>query len=352
MKEIDGAFGEGGGQILRTSIALSAVTGIPIKIRNIRAKRRPPGLKAQHLTAVKSVAKLVGASVKGLRIGSTEITFIPGEMRPGSYFFDVGTAGSISLVLQALLPAMAFAEDEVEVTIRGGTAVTFSPPVNYIEMILLPHLRDMGANVTLEVIRHGFYPRGGGIVKVRSKPIRGALRPIMKIERGRLRRITGAAISAKLPSHIVKREAKAAKKLLSRYGVDVDIATKWEGPELNTLDPGTFIVLRAEFEKTLLGADALGARGKRAEKVGEEAAKKLAFDIDNNATVDVHMGDQLILWMALAKGKSMIRVSKLTMHAYTCIYIVKQLLENVDVSVEGSVGELARITIQGAGLEK
>ena len=352
MKEINGAFGEGGGQILRTSIALSAVTGIPIKIKNIRAKRKPPGLKAQHLTAVKSVAKLVGASVEGLKIGSTEITFVPGETRSGNYFFDVGTAGSISLVLQALLPAMVFTKDPVEVTIRGGTAVTFSPPINYIDLILLPHIRSMGADIALKIIRHGFYPRGGGIVKVYSKPIEDTLHPIVRTERGRLLRITGIAISAKLPSHIVKREAKAAKILLSKYDVDIDIATKWEGPELKTLDPGTFIVLKAEFEKSLLGADALGAKGKRAEKVGEEAAKKLIFDIDNNATVDVHMGDQLIIWMALAKGESIIRVSRLTMHTYTCLYVVKQLLKNLSINVEGAIGEPAKITIHGVGLKK
>ncbi len=354
MLTIDGSFGEGGGQILRTAVALSAVSGTPIRIVNIRAKRKPPGLKAQHLTAVKAVARLVNAKVEGLSIGSREIVFMPGRPRPGSYYFDVGTAGSVSLVLQALLPVMAFTGGRTRVTIRGGTAVSMSPPIAYIERVLLPHVMELGASFEISVERHGFYPRGGGIVTVVGEGHELPLSPLRRVSRGELKRITGISLSARLPSHVAERQARAARAyLIEKLGarVPIDIEVRWRGRDLDrALGPGTFVVLVAEFDDAIMGSDALGRKGKPAEVVGREAAEKLVREIESGAPVDRHMGDQLISWLSLASGVSEIRVSELTMHTYTCIYIVRQIL-GVKIEVDGRVGEPARITIHGAGLQ-
>lgn len=354
MIVIDGSYGEGGGQILRMTLALSAATGRPVKIINIRAKRDPPGLKAQHMTAVKAVAALVGAEVEGLKKGSTTLTFIPRKIRSGRFFFDVGTAGSISLVLQALLPVLALVERDTQVTIRGGTAVSWSPPIKYLEKVFIPHLSKMGFTPQIKVLKHGFYPRGGGLVSVMVKPV-SKLGSINALERGEIVLINGISESAKLPGHVPKRQAKAAESYLRLNGYDhlpISINIRWRGPDLDqSLGPGSYIVLWAISDKgAIIGSDALGAKGKPAEKVGEEAALKLIEELKSNAPIDQHMGDHLIIWMALAHGISKIKVSKLTMHTYTCMYVIREMLES-EVHVEnGEIGDPAIITVKGKGV--
>ncbi|MEM3833084.1 MAG: RNA 3'-terminal phosphate cyclase [Thermoprotei archaeon] len=348
---IDGSFGEGGGQILRVAVGLAALAKKPIEIINIRMKRDPPGLRPQHLTAVKAVASLVNAHVEGLEVGSTKIRFIPRGISSGNFIFDIGTAGSVSLVLQALLPVLAFTKTPVNVTLKGGTAVPWSPPITYIEKVLLPLLSRMGLKAEIKIIKHGFYPKGGGIVNITVYPV-SQLKPIELTEQGNVQQIRGISLSARLPSHIAKRQAQSAEKILREHlgDINININVIYSGPEVdNVLSPGTFIVLFAETDKdVIIGSDALGEKGKPAEKVGEEAALKLMNEIKNSATVDVHMGDQLIPWMALANGTSKIKVSNFSLHAYTCIYITKQILGG-EFKVQGELNKPSIIEVKGIG---
>ncbi len=327
---------EGGGQILRMSIALSAVTGVPIRVYNIRAKRKDPGLKAQHMTAIKAVASLVDAEVKGLALRSQDLYFKPRTIKGGSFKFDVGTAGSTTLVLQSLLPAAAFAPSRVNVEVIGGTDNPLAPPVDYIINVLKPLVAKMGYQFEVNVLRRGFYPKGGGIVRASSNPVI-KLMPIRLEDQGEVKIIRGIAYSSRLPEHIVRRMANSASKVLKNEGFDVDIETEvlQPGHPKCALNPGCGIVLWAETNKgAVLGADNLGEIGKPAERVGEEAAKKLLKEVNSGATVDSHASDQLIIYMALAEGESIIKTSELTMHTLTCIELSKMLLPNVSFTVE------------------
>src|SRR5881396_3860558 len=192
MLEIDGSFGEGGGQILRSCLALSAVMGKEVRIFNIRAGRAEPGLKAQHLTGARALAQICGASSKGLKIGSTELIFNPGRVKAGSFHFDVGTAGSITLVLQTLMPLLPFALGKVEVAITGGTDVKWSPPIDYLRLVTLPLLARMGMQASILVVKRGHYPKGGGIVRLKASPT-SVLKNIVGIDGGNLLAITGVS---------------------------------------------------------------------------------------------------------------------------------------------------------------
>ena len=268
--EIDGSYGEGGGQILRSSVALSALVMKPVHVFNIRAKRSNPGLRPQHVTAVRAVATISDALVKGLSIGSREIYFTPRRRAYGHFKFDVGTAGSISLVLQALLPAAAFAPGPCTFEIIGGTDVMRAPPIDYIRNVFLPWLRKMGYHVRIEVRRRGHYPRGGGHVISMTQPVK-TLKPLTALERGKIVEIRGLSHCVKLPRHVAERQARSAEKVLKEAGFDnVKIDLEWYPPGRDPhLGPGSAIVLWAITDKGfIIGADALGERGKRAEIVG------------------------------------------------------------------------------------
>lgn len=348
--EIDGSMLEGGGQILRMSIALSAVTGVPVRVYNIRAKRRDPGLKAQHMTAIRAVATLVKAEVKGLALRSRELYFTPRTVSSGSFKFDVGTAGSTTLVLQSLLPTAAFAPSKVNVEVVGGTDNPLAPPVDYIGNVLRPIVAKMGFSFEMSVLRRGFYPRGGGIVRASMKPV-VQLSPLRLSERGEVKVVRGISYSSRLPEHIARRMADSASKLLKSEGLDVDIKLEvlQPGHPKCALNPGCGIVLWAETTTgAILGSDSLGEKGKPAERVGEEAAQKLIEELRSEATVDSHASDQLIVYMALASGESTIKTSKLTMHTLTCIELSKMLLPEVKFKVEE--GKPTVIRCRGVGL--
>ena len=352
MKVIDGSYGEGGGQILRTSVALSCVTGEDVRIVNIRAKRPKPGLKRQHLTAIKAAATLCRAEVEGLEVGSREVVFRPGGIRGGSFRFDIGTAGSITLVLQTLAPIMAYAPQPVRVTVTGGTDVPWSPPVDYFKNVIAWHLRLMGYELLIEVIRRGHYPRGGGLVRTSVQNPPRELASVRLAERGPVKRVEGISHCVRLPKHVALRQAKAAEEALRKGGVKapVSIALEhYEGRHDPHLGPGSGIVLWAITPSTRLGADALGARGKRAEAVGKEAASKLLEDLATGAALDRHMSDNIIPYAALAKGETVVTGAQLTMHAHTVAWVVKQLL-NTSIALEGSLGKPFKATIRGAGV--
>ena len=348
---IDGSYGEGGGQILRSSIALSALTLKPVKVINIRAKRPNPGLRPQHLTAIKAVATLTDAHVEGLSVGSRTIVFVPKTRRSGNFKFNIGTAGSISLVLQAILPLTAFSPGKCSFEIIGGTDVMKAPPIDYVKNVLLPWLRKMGFHVEIEVRRRGHYPRGGGIVRVTTNPVK-RLKPIIALERGEIVEVRGISHAVRLPKHVAERQARSAIEVLKAHGIEnihVDIEWYERGKDPH-LGPGSGIVLWAITDKgSILGADALGERGKRAEIVGKEAAMKLLEELKSNAPVDSHMGDMLIPFMAVADGTSKIKVSKLTMHTITNIHVAERIV-NVKFKVEGSLGNPAVISVKGLAL--
>jgi RNA 3'-terminal phosphate cyclase (ATP) len=347
---IDGSMLEGGGQIIRTATALSAILGVPIRIFNIRAKRKPQGLRQQHLTAVKAVASLSNAYVENLLVGSTEIVFKPKQIKSGSYNIDVHTAGSITLVLQALMPVAAFANSSVVVKIKGGTNVPMSPPIEYLQEVLLPLLKVLGINIQVKLLRYGFYPKGGGIVQAHIEPTKN-INSINITEDFTVKRVFGIAYSSRLPQNIVERMSKTARNILIQEGFDVDIETLSLQPNnpLCAVSPGCGISIFAESLNGLrIGANSLGELGKPAEKVAEEASKTLIKQIRIGAPIDKHLGDQLIIWISLANGTSKIRVSEYTLHTATCIELCK-MIANAEFKVYGNIGD-RDVTIECRGI--
>ncbi|MDT7892141.1 MAG: RNA 3'-terminal phosphate cyclase [Thermoproteota archaeon] len=351
MEIIDGSFGEGGGQILRTAIAISALSGKPIKVINIRSKRENPGLRPQHLLAVKALAMLCNAKVEGASISSRELTFIPSKIKGGNYTFDVGTAGSVTLVLQALLPVLVFAQNDSYITIKGGTSVPKSPTINYFEDVLLFHLKKMGVNVKITLIRHGFYPKGGGVVNVEVKSI-DELKPLNLEKFGEIKKLKLYAYSEGLPCHIVEREIDKSLSLISEKVAKEVIEIEKQCINPSSSNIGNFFFISALGSKdTVLGYDGIGQKGLPAEKVAEKPTLEMIQNIFvSNAAVDMFAGDQLLIWMALAKGVSIITTHKYTMHAYTTLHLLKQLLD-IDFQVEGSLDKFARIKIYGKSLK-
>ncbi len=352
--EIDGSILEGGGQILRTALALSALTGRPVRIYNIRAKRSNPGLQAQHLTGVKAIAEICSAKVEGAYKGSMELIFIPGKIRGGRFRFDIGTAGSISLVIQAILPVLVFAPEKAEVDITGGTDVRWSPPIDYVRYIMLPVLSKLGVKAEVIVFRRGHYPRGGGHVRLIVYPV-DKLSNIVDVKRGEVREIRGRSHCVKLPKHVAERQAKAAEEYLRSRGlrVPINIELEYYPPDRDPhLGPGSGIVLWALTDREeIIGADALGEKGKPAEIVGREAAEKLLSELESKMAFDSHMGDMLIPYIALAEGRSRIGVSKLTLHTITNIYIVERILQ-VKFKVDGEQDKPGIIEVNGIGFRR
>jgi len=350
--EVDGSIGEGGGQVVRTGIALSTLLKKSIHIYNIRVKRSPPGFRAQHLTGVKAVATLSNARVEGLEIGSRELTFEPRSSTPsGTFVFDVGTAGSISLVLQALMPAAAFAQGPIYFDLTGGTDVRWSPLIDYVRFVVLPTLTKMNYKVELTVRQRGHYPKGGGRVTMSVQPCY-RLNLISLLEFGEILWICGLSHCVKLPQHVAVRQANAATSGLNKAGYnDVKIDTEWypQGRDPH-LGPGSGIVVYAKTSSdAILGGDALGERGKPAEKVGEEAAQKLLAAIGSGAPVDKHLGDILIPYMAVAEGRSEIVVSEVTLHLLTNVQVT-EIIAGVNFKIQGELGKTGTISVDGLGL--
>jgi RNA 3'-terminal phosphate cyclase (ATP) len=321
--ELDGSYGEGGGQLVRNAVALSAITGRPVAIRNVRANRDKPGLAPQHVAAVRAVAALAGASLEGVELRSQSIAFSPRAAVGGSFRFDVGTAGSLSLLLQALLPVMIASGKPCDAEIIGGTDVRMAPPLDYLREVLLALLSRMGARVRLEVRRRGYYPRGGGEVLVSVSP--SPLQPVALDAPGALQGISGLAHVANLPEHIAMRmRASALARLASVRGVIPGIACRVLGPD-DAVGQGGAIVTWAHTEGTVLGAGRVAERGVRAEALGEAAGEELAADLAAGATADVHAADQLLVYFALAGGGAL-TTRAVSTHARTCIWLIEQFL--------------------------
>lgn len=320
MIEVDGSLGEGGGQILRTCAAMGALTGEEFRIENIRAKRKNPGLRPQHITAIDAVARLCDAKVEGLHEGSMTLEFKPGKIKGGSMRLNIGTAGSITLVLQALMVPAMYAEKDVDLEITGGTDVRWSPQIDFLRFVTLPLLSRFGYAAEINLVKRGYYPAGGGIVKARIKPA-GGLDRINLLERGEIISIGGMSHASQELSkaEVAERQAKSAGKLVyEKLSAEARIKKEYA----NTVSYGSGITLWANTEKSVVGADSLGEKGKPSESVGLEAAERFIEEISSGAALDSHMGDQIIPYLALAGGK--VDVSRITEHTRTNVEIVNR----------------------------
>ena len=321
--------------------------GSPIRVYNIRRKRKNPGLRPQHLHAVKLVGRLCGAEMMGLKENSMEIQFSPKLIRGGSFSIDIGTAGSITLLLQCVLPVLAFTQVKSTLKITGGTSVKWAPPVPYMTNVFLPILSTyMGFEPTVNLVRRGYYPKGGGLVEVEATPV-GKINPIVLTERGNIEAIKGISYCSKLPKHVAERQARSAKRFLAKHELNrtsIEIIT-----DISAISPGSGIVLWTKSSLgAIIGADSLGERRKKAEYVGEEAARQFISQIRQNKPVDKHPSDQLIVWMALANGISRIECTELTLHAMTAIELC-ETIAGAEFNVTGKLGDPATIVCHGAG---
>lgn len=344
LVKINGSVGEGGGQVLRTSLALSVITGIPFTITNIRSRRARPGLLAQHLKAVEAAAAISTARVDGARIGSQCLTFEPTAIIPGDFTFDIGTAGSTSLVLQTLLPALGFARATSTICVVGGTHVPLSPSFDFLALHWAPYMRRIGFDLDLELRAAGFYPRGGGRVQARIAPIK-ALSRLQLAERGALKKIRGISAVANLNLSIAERQKAQALKRISNLSDDIEIEIR----QLPSPSRGTFLLLLAAFEHSQCCFCGLGARGKRAERVADEAVDELMDFLATDGTVDHYLADQILLPLALSPSVSEIRTSRVTQHLVTNAAIVKMFLP-ATIEIDQDVGHPGLVHINGTAV--
>jgi RNA 3'-terminal phosphate cyclase (ATP) len=330
MIEIDGSEGEGGGQVLRSSLALSMITGTPLRIWSIRAKRKRPGLLRQHLTAVQAATRCCGATVRGDRLGSSELWFTPGAIVHGTHRFAVGTAGSSTLVLQTVLWPLLHAPGESIVEVEGGTHNPLAPPFEFFDRVLVPHLEMMGASIALELVRPGFYPAGGGCIRMHVAGGR-TLEPLSLIERGPIARRHARALVSNLPLKIAHRELNVVRKGWALGKSELEAA------EVASPGPGNVLTLEAEFATGREVFTGFGEKGVTAERVAEstlaEATRWEALDVP----VGEHLADQLLIPMALA-GSGRFRTGEPSQHTRTHAAIIGRFLD-VAVSMTPDEGQ-------------
>ncbi|MCW4000228.1 MAG: RNA 3'-terminal phosphate cyclase [Candidatus Bathyarchaeota archaeon] len=341
MFEVDGSQKSGSGTLLRLAVALSAIKAEPLHITNIRASRPQPGLKRQHLEAVLTAAKLCNAKLQGATLGSRELTFTPGEVCGGKVEALIETAGSIPMLFMAALPICLYAQAPVQIHVqKGGTDTTHAPTINYLRHVLLPTLRQMGAEAEIRVQSYGYYPKGMGEATLTVQPNRH-LKPILLDKFGVLKGIHGVSVDTCLGDRqVAQRQAKAAANLLTQGGYKSDIQVV--NDQSNPLQKGSSIVLWAETDSGVrVGADSIGQLRKLAEDVGVEAAKNLLCELQAQTTADIFLADMLIPYMALAEGTSVIYSRAISEHIEANIWLVEKML-NAQFSIQ-KVNSLYRI---------
>jgi RNA 3'-terminal phosphate cyclase (ATP) len=324
--KIDGSQKSGSGTILRLSVALAGILQEPLHIYNIRQKRTQPGLRPQHLEAVLTAAKLCNAETKGIKLNSQEIWFQPQKIKGGEIRAEIGTAGSIPMLLLTILPICAYARNTVRIRIvKGGTDVRHSPTINYLKHVLLEVLDQMGLKTSLNIHKYGYYPKGMGEISLEVKPCQ-KLKPLFYEKFGEIENLEGVSVCTFLEERkVAERQAEAANKYLANYGLEAKIRVV--NDKSNPLQKGSSLVLWAKTDTgVLLGGDAIGEIRKPSEVVGREAAETLFKEIEARATVDVHLADMLVLYIGLADGYSTYLTRNMTEHLETNLCLTEKIL--------------------------
>ena len=343
MIEIDGARGEGGGQVLRSALTLSLMTERPFRIVNIRARRSNPGLRAQHLASVQAATAVGQAVVAGVRLGSRQIEFQPSPIKPGSFCFEIPTAGSTSLVLQTVFLPLSTAKSPSAIEIIGGTHVPWSPCFHYLEGNWLRALRSRGFRATLDMEMAGFYPRGGGRITAMVQPST-ATTPLHCLQRGNLIRVRGLSAASNLPESIAERQRDQAVKQLTYLDCPLDIDCQ----TLPSPGKGTFLLLHADFESGQASYFSLGARGKPAERVADETVNALQAFLRGKGVVDEYLADQLLLPLAFAEGVSAFQPSRITQHLLTNAEVIRTF-DVAEIDIRGELNRSGVVEIRPRG---
>jgi RNA 3'-terminal phosphate cyclase (ATP) len=321
---IDGSAKSGSGTIVRYSVALASLLGEEVHITNIRARRDKPGLRPQHLASVKAGAEMCGAQMTGAVVDSMELIYRPGHrVEGGHYQWDIGTAGSTTLLVMSLLPMAVFAEEETVLRVSGGLFQDFAPSAHHMQYVLFPTLAKMGIRVNLEIVRPGYVPRGGGVIQVDIKPVENKIKPLVRLEQGKVNSIRGIALSSHLKeSKVSQRMAKECQKALAKKGYRARIETVWDE---NSLQAGASLAIWAETDSgCLLGADDAGARGRSSESIGRHVAQTLLEDLAAGATADRYLSDQMIIYGALASGTTEYITPSFTEHVDANLWLVEK----------------------------
>lgn len=344
--QIDGSFGEGGGQIIRTSVSLAAMTGRAVEIFNVRAKRTRPGLQPQHLAAVRAAATLCGAQLSGDAVGSQFLSFKPQHsVAAGEYSFDIGTAGAAPLVVQTVLVPLLLAGGASTVQVAGGTHLPHSPPVEYLEQIYLPILARAGTDVGLEYSKAGFYPRGGGQIKVRIlRTGAEVLAPLDISERGKLESLRGSVITSNLPDHVAQRGAETVEKAMKAVGRKIAL----EHRDKPSAGPGAAVVIAARCQTGLAAFTGIGEVRKPMEKVAEAPCREFMQWWKSGAACDEHLADQLVLPLAFARGRSHWTTPVVSEHLRTVLWVVQQFVP-VESTIEERDDGTGEVWLQGIG---
>jgi RNA 3'-terminal phosphate cyclase (ATP) len=324
MIHVDGSAKSGSGTIVRYSVALASLLGEELHITNIRARRDKPGLRPQHLASVKACAEMCGAQMTGAVVDSMELIYKPGHrLKGGHYQWDIGTAGSTTLLVMSLLPMAVFAEEETVLRVSGGLFQDFAPSAHHMQYVLFPTLAKMGIRVSLEIIRPGYVPRGGGVIQVDIKPVGKEIKPLARLEQGKVNSIRGIALSSHLKEpRVSQRMADECQKALAKQGYSARIETLWDE---SSLQAGASLAIWAETDSgCLLGADQAGARGRRSESIGRHVAQTLLEDLAAGATVDRYLSDQMIIYGALASGTTEYIIPSFTEHVDANLWLVEK----------------------------
>lgn len=332
---IDGSFGEGGGQIIRSAVALSAITGKPVEIENIRKNRKVPGLRPQHMLGVKILSKICQAKVEGLYVSSTSLKFHPSQGLNLDLREDIGTAGSISLILQVLIPAVSLMKKSLKLSITGGTDVPWSPTLDYTRYVLSDALSRIGINFTSEIKKRGYYPKGGGLVETQIEPCKN-LTPILLLER-KTKDVKLFCAYSHIPKDTVEKEVNVTKTILEKNGFNCNISITGG----TALDRGCSILVFSSDSSSIIGSDIIYQKNMNG--LGESVAKKF---IESDLGVDSYLSDMLVVPLSLIRGISVYRVQEITKHLETnlfvaskitgCKYGIGKLDDGFEVRIEGT----------------
>lgn len=342
MVTIDGGSKSGSGTMVRYSVALASLMGKEIRIKNIRARRDKPGLRAQHLRAVQACQELCQGKVENATVGSMEITFTPGgRFNGGEYRWDIGTAGSTTMMAQTLLPLACFARKPSKFRLEGGLFQDFAPSAYHMKFVLVPSLRRMGVRVEFDIIRPGYVPRGGGIIEIRIEPM-GKLEPLSLTQQGEISGIKGMALSSHLKEKgVSQRMAEECRKVLGSYGYKAEIE---EIEDESSLQAGAALAIYTETSLgNRLGSDRAGRPGRSSESIGKYVAERFVEDVKTGAAVDRYMADQLIIYAGLAEGITRYSLPCVTEHVQTNLWLMEQFL-GVKAGIRDNV-----LGIQGVG---